>query len=170
MTLGLFACQSPPKKESPIPVKVEDSGVLKSYTLEQLFDASIVLRSIIDSQKSVCGIGSKEAGHYLLGAKALLDQKIHEELPGLEASSPKEAWVSCDRTCRCSLYSSVFEQWDEKKLKLEFQKIRSEVDRKASHLTSKQNQTCATNIQWFCKSPLHIQLKKEAEESNVDEE
>lgn len=178
---GFRALNPPRVSEGPAPLALntdgdDESNLLKTYSIEKLFEAANVLRVAFDATLETegepasvagCSLSHEEAERYLNGIRILIDgAKPTEKMK--YAANPADyikthLIESCEVNCNCAGYADLLSE-DETtpEISPETKALVESLSAKSSGQTPEAVKTCADKQTWFCKSRLHRYLENDA--------
>ncbi len=139
-------------------------------SLERLDSAANLLMTVADGDKpGACGIAPSEAKRLLMAIHPLMDEKRNAAIAALPSNSSRSKSIAqpewernCLRKCHCGLYESILEGVGEDRLAASDRTALNRISSKARGMKSEQLVACAKSSQWFCKSRLLVELRRDA--------
>lgn len=144
-----------------------DESMLRMYTYEQLEQVADYLGSKVEnpSEKILsCDPAIEKVSTWLSGpVRELLDRSRAKELSKFRQDSrsyiPKVK--GCSTRCTCNAYGLMLSDMSEDSESNEYKDFDALITAEAKKLTKEQSLSCAKNLKWFCKSPLHTYLRQQ---------
>lgn len=144
-----------------------DQSILRKYTYEQIEQAADYLGAKVESPTEkilACDPTPDKAQAWLSGpVRELLDRARKSEIKKFRQDS--RGYVSkvkgCSSRCSCNAYSLMLSDMSDESESNEYKDFDAMITDESKKLTKEQSLTCAKNLKWFCKSPLHTYLTRQ---------